>query len=553
MMVKSEITGIRNSFEAQVKEHADSFVKLREQLHEKRQVIQDFEKKIEEKDREFVAIKRDNEVAWAKEDILREQNKELATFRRELDHSEVERLQHIKQIHDLQEHLQDKERQLIEMQDQHRVSQETIIYKDEQLREALAWINRVQEMDALQSNSLQTELRTVVRRWRDSICIQYNRFNLNWLRQGGELDPLLTRPVPQVNSNEAPHFGQKDATQLDAYGSSSKSVSLSNSNLDNSYIGDHSSNLTLVSSPLLSTPGYIPTGQAQCGENYMSTGLKHDYQIAIERQIAQREHTDAHLSRETQADSVNSSVTGGSQVLESIEKNHLVSFKPEQILRQISTQFCDSLILHELPPDARSKLLNRLGKMLSPLHWHDYKKKYGKLDDFLASHPEYFEIDEDFIRLREGALEMIAAAAAAAKVASAAAAAKVASAAATTSSHSSILSSVAVTPMAQSYRPKSSASTDGKDVVPSAVDYHPSASQLLSAQNEHVNGPNLGSAGGPTAQNYPDVNSHGMQSTTNHNRENLGMDFWSYFNFKKIGRGCIHFSIYAFKCYSGDV
>ncbi|KAK4790686.1 hypothetical protein SAY86_017990 [Trapa natans] len=81
MMVKSEITGIRNSFEAQVKEHADSFVKLREQLHEKRQVIQDFEKKIEEKDREFVAIKRDNEVAWAKEDMLREQNKELATFR----------------------------------------------------------------------------------------------------------------------------------------------------------------------------------------------------------------------------------------------------------------------------------------------------------------------------------------------------------------------------------------------------------------------------------------------------------------------------------------
>lgn len=26
--------------------------------------------------------------------------------------------------------------------------------------------------------------------------------------------------------------------------------------------------------------------------------------------------------------------------------------------------------------------------MLSPLHWHDYKKQYGKLDDFVASHPE---------------------------------------------------------------------------------------------------------------------------------------------------------------------
>lgn len=34
------------------------------------------------------------------------------------------------------------------------------------------------------------------------------------------------------------------------------------------------------------------------------------------------------------------------------------------------------------------QLPNRLGKMLSPLHWHDYKKKYGRLDDFVASHPE---------------------------------------------------------------------------------------------------------------------------------------------------------------------
>ncbi|RZR86177.1 hypothetical protein BHM03_00013323 [Ensete ventricosum] len=33
-------------------------------------------------------------------------------------------------------------------------------------------------------------------------------------------------------------------------------------------------------------------------------------------------------------------------------------------------------------------LPNRLGKMLAPLHWHDYKKHYGKLDDFVARHPE---------------------------------------------------------------------------------------------------------------------------------------------------------------------
>lgn len=38
--------------------------------------------------------------------------------RRERDHSEAERAQHIKQIRDLQEHLQEKERQLIDLQEQ---------------------------------------------------------------------------------------------------------------------------------------------------------------------------------------------------------------------------------------------------------------------------------------------------------------------------------------------------------------------------------------------------------------------------------------------------
>lgn len=38
--------------------------------------------------------------------------------RRERDHSEAERAQHIQQLHDLQEHIQEKERQLIELQEQ---------------------------------------------------------------------------------------------------------------------------------------------------------------------------------------------------------------------------------------------------------------------------------------------------------------------------------------------------------------------------------------------------------------------------------------------------
>jgi hypothetical protein len=112
-------------------------------------------------------------------------------------------------------------------------------------------------------------------------------------------------------------------------------------------------------------------------------------------------------------------------------------------------------IVRTIPPGGRirisSTLPNRLGKILAPLHWHDYKKKYGKLDDFVTGHPELFVIEEDSIQLREGAQEMIAATTAVAKVAAAAAA---------SSPYSSIFPSVAVTPMAQSRLKK----------VPSVVD-----------------------------------------------------------------------------------
>lgn len=48
--------------------------------------------------------------------------------------------------------------------------------------------------------------------------------------------------------------------------------------------------------------------------------------------------------------------------------------------------FADDFYLIQL------QLPNRLGKMLAPLHWHDYKKKYGKLDEFVAGHPEVSSI-----------------------------------------------------------------------------------------------------------------------------------------------------------------
>lgn len=98
-------------------------------------------------------------------------------------------------------------------------------------------------------------------------------------------------------------------------------------------------------------------------------------------------------------------------------------------------------IVRTIPAGGRirisSTLPNRLGKMLAPLHWHDYRKKYGKLEDFVASHLELFMIEDDYIQVREGAQKMVAGSASAA-------AGKVA----VSSSPSSMY--VAMTPMAQS-------------------------------------------------------------------------------------------------------
>ncbi|KAK4836180.1 hypothetical protein QYF36_019559 [Acer negundo] len=80
MIARTEIMEMQNSFDAQIKEHAGLAAKLQEQLLERDRTIHELERKMEEKERELHAIKLDNEAAWAKEDLFREQNKELATF-----------------------------------------------------------------------------------------------------------------------------------------------------------------------------------------------------------------------------------------------------------------------------------------------------------------------------------------------------------------------------------------------------------------------------------------------------------------------------------------
>ncbi|KAI3704823.1 hypothetical protein L1987_75052 [Smallanthus sonchifolius] len=253
LMARSEVMKLQERFDSQIKDHITANLKLQDQLHEREKTLQDLQRTLEDKDEELHAIRLDHEAAWAKEDLLREQNKELATFRRERDNSEAERAQHIKKIHDLQEHIQEKDQQLIEMQEQHRAAQETIIYKDEQIREAQAWITRAQEMDVLQmttNHSLQAELRDRVE--------QYNQLWFGCQRQFAEMERLHLHALQQIHlelseakeksgtySDEAratqkilqdtSHFGHSKKSEQEGNGGSSPSdisMALQNGNAD---------------------------------------------------------------------------------------------------------------------------------------------------------------------------------------------------------------------------------------------------------------------------------------------------------------------------------
>ena len=92
---------------------------------------------------------------------------------------------------------------------------------------------------------------------------------------------------------------------------------------------------------------------------------------------------------------------------------------------------------------------------------------------------QLFVIEGDYIQLREGAQEIIVATAAVAKVAAAAA---------VTSSYSSLLPSVAVTPMAQSHRLKRTPSSDSNSGAPRPVNATDNASELTAMRNQHSNG-----------------------------------------------------------------
>ncbi|XP_062194849.1 uncharacterized protein LOC133898249 isoform X2 [Phragmites australis] len=604
-----QIIEVQQSFQAAAKEHAAAAAKLKDQLHEREQYILELDMKLNDKDRELNALKIDHQTVWANQDLLREQTKELATVRRERDNSEAERAQHLKQIHDLQEHLREKENQFIALEEQHRVAQENIIYKDEQLREAHAWVARVQEMDALQSQSLQAELRERMEQFNQywiSSQQQYAEMQRGFLHTIQQLQLELTearersgaqKDVPQVSREGSAEssFVQSIGNSVASNGSATADgyQSLKNNGSADVSVQGNSASAVPFPSSLLGIGGYVPSAhiagmqsymmhpqgipqpltspnsgvpqfgsfqlqsaiqpnlhwpsqqeaqnvpQTQDETNYqpsqsdqtaLQPGAINDDELSSKpSQVSHPDHLKAHGKQQSPtsalAESTPELTIMESNIAEHVEqqktfkeqdspsnvnnctgmaehqeqkteskvprqqhtssnfavsttqvhlKNGAAELNPS-VVNQVDTVksagvgFGSSIPRIPKEPallDERSLLAcivravpagpeggiristtlpNRLGKMLAPLHWHDYKKQYGKLDDFVASHPELFVIEGDFIHLREGAQQIISATTAAAKIAAATA---------SSAPYSSLLPSVAVTPVAQNTRQK---------------------------------------------------------------------------------------------------
>ncbi|XP_042048837.1 RNA polymerase II degradation factor 1-like isoform X3 [Salvia splendens] len=685
-IARSEIARIHSNFDAQITEHGNANVKLQEQLHEKEENIRELERKIEEKDRELHAIRLDNEAAWAKQDLLREQNKELQSYRRERDSSEAERVQHISQIHELQEHIQEKDRQFMELQEQHRIAQETLNFKEEQLRDAQAWMTRAHELDALNSSTnhnLQAELR--------DRTDHYNQLWLACQRQCGEMERLhlhiqqlqleLVDAREKTGSNmDGSNISQIDASKLEQSNDGQQDVnirgsqgtnigSIQNGNIvcvsdgNTSTQADNVKVVAFAPSSLLGMPPYAQPGQVtalhpfvmhqqgvphpshvmqshfhsvstmpsdqnsqqgqpegqhvpipnqydqETEQNLVKTHSNIGYKASGNGQIFHVTNLETNISQGLDADSI-PSANEDSKVLDSTGKSYDKTQSPES-LQKVSSHFRNALSLDHLENENDTKpqekqvnpvhdhgtenkstmenlnlaglvlserdasvknfsekitnngsstdkagasvsagqksitgntaesflldervllasivrtigsggririsstLPNRLGKMLAPLHWYDYKRKYGKLDDFIAGHPELFLIEGDYIQLREGAQETIAASAAVARVAAAAAAAPL--------SNSSLLPSVAVTPMAQSHRLKKASPHDSSYVnvnkssfnelgAPRPLNANEHPSQFSAAQSRNINGGSLRVPGG--SHGRPGMSSAGKQ------------------------------------------
>ncbi|KAK9672380.1 hypothetical protein RND81_12G097000 [Saponaria officinalis] len=306
LIAKAEIMEMQSNFDARFQEQSTTITSL------------------QEKERELHAVRLDNEAAWAKEDLLREQNKEIANYRREHDSIEAERAHHRQQIHELQEHIQDKERQMLELQDQNRVAQETILYKDEQIRDAQAWMGRVQEMDVLLSSTLpQNETQVIMNGKKEFTVIDAIRY-IPGINHAPSLPVTLS--IIGIPSYLPP--GQ--VTAMHPY-----------------VMHQHGAGPALAVSegPTESAQNQYSLSPAE--ENSSRSESNYGYGFSINEPTLHQDYLSNSMGQRVDPSSQISS-TVEPQTLESVEKSYFADPEAQHSLQQISSQFHEALRLEPL-------------------------------------------------------------------------------------------------------------------------------------------------------------------------------------------------------------
>ncbi|THU54050.1 hypothetical protein C4D60_Mb10t20930 [Musa balbisiana] len=508
-IARSEILEVQNSFEVQLKEHMNINADLKEQIHEREQSILELERKLEEKDRELRAMKIDTEAAWAKEDLLREQNKELATFRRELDNSEAERAQHLSQIRDLQEHIQEKESQILALQEEFVEMERHHLQAIQQLQLELAEARK-------KNGNYEDGSRITHENSTDSSSYNGNQINVIdggksnghlGFASNGSVDGTSSHVLSSSSSSKIEHAPNVPVVPSSILGMNAfippgpvaalhpylmnplgvpQAVASSNSPIPQSHI-DHFQSVPVVltqqhlqNQQALSDMSQIPESKhppLQTEQEFLRSDTHYSFDMPGEMQMVHLDNLNSHrdqqqmsghpgfdssdevqvlqsnvnqhpVIQESQGTSdapslldsargfvppekknatkAEDTVAAGKQsqeqvprtgqqqptsnIMLSASQNSVSSNEPTVLAAPISSTLMSSkppvdpnlldersllaCIVRAVPAgsDGRIRisttLPNRLGKMLAPLHWHDYKKHYGKLDDFVARHPE---------------------------------------------------------------------------------------------------------------------------------------------------------------------
>ncbi|KAL8268025.1 hypothetical protein R6Q59_001823 [Mikania micrantha] len=80
LIATSEVTGIQERCDPQIKDHLTSNLKLQEQLHEREKTIMDLQRTLDDKDKELHAIRLDHEVRGLKRTFYSSKTKNLQLF-----------------------------------------------------------------------------------------------------------------------------------------------------------------------------------------------------------------------------------------------------------------------------------------------------------------------------------------------------------------------------------------------------------------------------------------------------------------------------------------